>query len=93
MFSTQSDNCIPHFVHISDIISLFAAEFEEAKSGISGKGLTCTYMYLRPENIPGYQVKWGGSILVQSEIANARFSTPILFSVFERRQICLTCLI
>ena len=29
-------------VHIFDIISLFAAEFEEAKIGISGKGLTHT---------------------------------------------------
>ena len=28
------------FVHIFDIISLFAAEFEEPKIGISGKGLT-----------------------------------------------------
>ena len=28
------------FVHISDIISLFAAEFEEPKIGITGKGLT-----------------------------------------------------
>ena len=27
------------FVHIFDIISLFAAEFEEPKIGISGKGL------------------------------------------------------
>ena len=27
------------FVHIFDIISLFAAELEEPKSGISGKGL------------------------------------------------------
>ena len=38
MFSTQSDICIliyPYF----DIISLFAAEFEEPKIGISGKGL------------------------------------------------------
>ena len=39
MFSTQSDNCSP-FVHIFHIISLFAAEFEEPKIGISGKGLT-----------------------------------------------------
>ena len=38
MFSTQSDNCIP-IVHTSDILSLFAAEFEEPKIGISGKGL------------------------------------------------------
>ena len=38
MFSTQSDNCIP-IVHIFDLISLFAAEFEEPKIGISGKGL------------------------------------------------------
>ena len=28
------------FVHIFDIISLFAAEFEEPKIGISSKGLT-----------------------------------------------------
>ena len=28
------------FVHIFDIISLFAAEFKEPKIGISGKGLT-----------------------------------------------------
>ena len=27
------------FVHIFDIISLFAAEFEEGKIGVSGKGL------------------------------------------------------
>ena len=38
MFSTHSDNCIP-FVYIFDIISSFAAEFEEPKIGISGKGL------------------------------------------------------
>ena len=38
MFSTQEDNCIP-FVHIFYIISLFAAELEEPKTGISGKGL------------------------------------------------------
>ena len=30
---------ISPFVHIFDIISLFAAEFEEPKIGISGKGL------------------------------------------------------
>ena len=39
MFSTQSDNCIPYFVHIFDIISLVAFELEEPKIGISGKGL------------------------------------------------------
>ena len=33
------------FVHISDIISLFAAELEEPKNGISGKGLTCFLGY------------------------------------------------
>ena len=38
MFSTQSDNCIP-VCPFFDIISLFAAELEEHKSGISGKGL------------------------------------------------------
>ena len=31
---------VSQFVHIFDIISLFAAEFEEPKIGISGKGLT-----------------------------------------------------
>ena len=31
---------ISPFVHIFDIISLFAAEFEDPKIGISGKGLT-----------------------------------------------------
>ena len=36
--STQSDNCTP-FVHILDIIFLVAAELEEPKIGISGKGL------------------------------------------------------
>ena len=40
MFSTQSDNCTS-FVHILDIIFLFAAELEEPKIGIWGKGLTC----------------------------------------------------
>ena len=38
MFSTQSDNCTP-FVLIDDIISLFAAELEAPKIGISGNGL------------------------------------------------------
>ena len=38
MFSSQSDNCTP-FVNIFDIIFLFAAELEEPKIGISGKGL------------------------------------------------------
>ena len=38
MFSTQSDNCIPISPYF-DIISLFAAEFEEPKIGIWGKGL------------------------------------------------------
>ena len=32
------------FLHISDIISLFAAELEEPKNGISGKGLNL-YFY------------------------------------------------
>ena len=30
------------FVHIFDIVSLFAAELEEPKTGLSGKGLTLT---------------------------------------------------
>ena len=38
MFSSQSDNCTP-FVYIYDIIFSFAAELEELKIGIWGKGL------------------------------------------------------
>ena len=38
MFYTESDNYIP-IVPIFDIVSLFAAEFEEPKIGISGEGL------------------------------------------------------
>ena len=37
MFSTQSDNCTPSD-DIFDIISLFAAELEEPKIGVWGKG-------------------------------------------------------
>ena len=39
MFSTQSENCIL-FVNIFDIIFLFAAELEEPKICMSGKGLS-----------------------------------------------------
>ena len=40
MFSTQSDNCtVSPFVHIFDIISLFAAKLKESKTGTRGKGL------------------------------------------------------
>ena len=39
MFYNQSDNCIP-FVHIFDIITLFTAEMEKLKIGISGKWIT-----------------------------------------------------
>ena len=35
------------FVHISDIISLFAAEFEEPKIGMSGKGLKGIFSFSR----------------------------------------------
>ena len=38
MFSTQSETLSP-FVNIYDIISNFAAELEEPKIGIWGKGL------------------------------------------------------
>ena len=34
-------NMTPEFVQIFDIISLFAAEMEGPKIGISGKGLIC----------------------------------------------------
>ena len=35
------------FVHIFDIIPLFAAEFEEPKIGISGKGLTDNFNFTK----------------------------------------------
>ena len=38
MFSTQSENCIP-ICQYYDIIPLFAAELEEPKTGMWGKGL------------------------------------------------------
>ena len=43
MFSTQSENRIPPFVNIFDIISLFAAEMEKPKIGMWGKGLKKVY--------------------------------------------------
>ena len=46
MFSSQSDNCTP-FVHIFDIISLFATKLEEPKIGIRGKGLRIVGEYVR----------------------------------------------
>ena len=49
MFSTQSGNCISIFPYIFNIISLLAAEFEEPKIGISGKGLKGKVL----ENIEG----------------------------------------
>ena len=39
------------FVYVFDIISLFAAELEEPKIGISGKGLTSSHV---PCNITVY---------------------------------------
>ena len=44
MFSTQSDNCIP-ICPIFDILSLFSAEMEKPKIGISGKGLEMIICY------------------------------------------------
>ena len=42
MFSTQSDN-VSQFVHIFDIKSLLAAEFEGPKIGILGKGFNTVF--------------------------------------------------
>ena len=42
------------FVHISDIISLFAAELEEPKVGILGKGITHSHT-MTPFDVPGKQ--------------------------------------
>ena len=38
---------VPHFVYIFDIIFLFAAEMEEPKIGIWGKGLMAVSLYKR----------------------------------------------
>ena len=38
------------FVHIFDIISLFAAELEDPKFGISGKGLKHTFDQYKEEH-------------------------------------------
>ena len=43
MFSNQK--ILPSFVNIFDIVSLFAAELEEPKIGISGKGLTLYHTF------------------------------------------------
>ena len=48
MFYTQSDNLSP-FVHIFDIISVFAAELEEPKIGIWGKG--CCKFWVRSKRL------------------------------------------
>ena len=42
------------FVHIFDIISLFAAEFEEPKIGILGKELRSNFHYLSHINVKIY---------------------------------------
>ena len=42
------------FVHIFDIISLFAAEFEEPKIGIEGEGLMYLCDPLYKASDPGY---------------------------------------
>ena len=42
MFSTQSEKCIPICQYFLHIISLVAAESEELKIGILGKGLKST---------------------------------------------------
>ena len=45
------------FVHVFDIVSLFAAELEEPKIGISGKGLRLTVTKLTlSKTRPGFHV-------------------------------------
>ena len=43
MFSTQSENCIPICQYVA---SLFAAELQEPKIGMWGKGLIGTFQLL-----------------------------------------------
>ena len=53
---TRSDHCTT-FVCIFDIIFLFAAEFEEPKIGISGKGLRAVIILLTlSQTSPGFYV-------------------------------------
>ena len=54
MFSTQSEKLYSQLSIICDIISLFAAELEEPKIGISGKGLTHSHT-MTPFDAPGKQ--------------------------------------
>ena len=53
LLNQGTDNCTP-FVHIFDIILLFAVELEASKIGISGKGLTHSHT-MTPFDAPGKQ--------------------------------------
>ena len=56
MFSTQADNCIP-FVHIFDFMSLFVAELEKPKIGISGKGLNLFGSFFNSTKRQNFELK------------------------------------
>ena len=54
------------FVHIFDIISLFAAEFEEPKIGRGGKGLSNqTFISVEIENIEDDKIKCNSKYAIQ----------------------------
>ena len=64
MFSTRPDNCTP-FVHIFDIIFLFAVELEEPKIDISVEGL----IMMMPDHIslfPDLPIEIGIAVLTHS---------------------------
>ena len=49
------------FVHISDLLSLFAAELEEPKIGIPGKGLNNKIFYLKNLKVLQKQIHCGSN--------------------------------
>ena len=60
MFSTQSDTIVSPFVHIFDIISLFA-EFEEPEIGVSDKGLN-QFPSIVMFGLKGFHISASGAI-------------------------------
>ena len=60
---------ISPFVHIFDIISLFAIELEEPKIGISGKGILCksTFSRILVTNPPTMIVQAGTKHIVGND--------------------------
>ena len=95
MFSIESNNCTP-FVHIFDIF-LFAAELEEPKIGIWGRGLI---MILRKKpfqnrmlsrdnsSSPNDLYHWPTWMKPSSGTSHYLFTTQQIFRLFQIESIC-----